>query len=179
MIGGLHKLDDFSPNPLFSMVGVLTEDSESVCQRRLRARWLPSSFLVLRTETGQYSYYELAPQDFYTVYNESPLLNAGITGAGQTIAVIEEAQVAAADVDTFRAQFGLAAYPTTPSPEQGGVNYLYGSGGGLNGYASCLAPASLSVGKSSGEESEADIDLGGRAVAPNAIVDLVACGGPE
>jgi len=177
VIGGLHKLDNFSPKPLFSMVGAFTKDLKTGVSTPVPGTVASPRVPAFTNGNSADAYYELAPHDFYTVYNESPLLNAGITGAGQTIAVIEEAQVAAADVDAFRTQFGLTPYPKTPSPEQGGVNYLYGSGSGLNGYASCSAPASQALGKSSGEESEADIDLQwAGAVAPNATVDLVACG---
>ena len=123
------------------------------------------------------TYRQLGPQDFYSVYNENPLLNGGITGAGQTIALIEQAEVAAADVAGFRAQFGLPAYPATPNAAQGGVNYLWGADSGLKGYASCLAPVSVGVGKASGEEAEADIDLQwSGVVAPRATIDFVACG---
>ena len=129
------------------------------------------------SESGS-AFYELGPQDFYTVYNENPLLAAGITGAGQTVAVIEEVQINPADVTSYRSIFGLPAYPATPNATQGGVNYFLGTATGLNGYASCLTPVSTAAGLTSGEEGEADLDVQwAGTVAPNATIDFVACGG--
>ena len=174
VIAGLNKLDDFQAKPLVKPFGKFQRDKST-------GKLMP----VKGTTTGPKANfdsgtgdYELGPQDFYTIYNENPLLSAGITGAGQTIAVIEEVQVATADVNTFRSLFGIPAYPATPNATQGGVNYMIGSATGLGGYASCLAPVSQSAGKTSGEESEADIDLQwAGVVAPNATIDFVACGG--
>ncbi len=174
VIAGLNKLDDFTAKPHVIQGGLFRKD-----------RATGKSFPVTGTTTSPRANfdsgtgdYEVGPQDFYTIYNENPLLSSGITGAGQTIAVIEEVQVAPADVNTFRALFGLPTYPATPNATAGGVNYYIGSSSGLNGYTSCYAPVTQSAGKTSGEESEADIDLqwAGTA-APNAIIDFVACGG--
>ena len=60
-----------------------------------------------------------------------------------------------------------------------GVNYIYGTSSGVGGDTACVAPDTVSVGDTDGDEGEADIDLQwAGAVAPNAIVDFVACG-PE
>jgi hypothetical protein len=184
VIGGINKLDDFGGKPLVHLAGAYKKDGKTGATTRVAgvasAPFAPSFTTPLPPSIGTGTDYNLGPQDFYTIYNENPLLSAGITGAGQTIAVIEEVQVATADVTTFRSQFGLPAYPATPNSTGGGVNYLIGSSSGLGGYASCYAPVTQSKGKSSGEESEADIDLQwAGAVAPNAIVDFVACGGTK
>jgi hypothetical protein len=174
VIGGLHKLDDFSPKPLVRPFGAFNKDLRTGKITPVEGTTTGPT-ANFDSGTGNYS---LGPQDFYTVYNENPLLTAGITGAGQTIAVIEEVQVATADVTTFRAQFGLPTYPATPNATGGGVNYMIGSSTGLGGYTSCYAPVTQSAGKTSTEEAEADIDLQwAGTTAPNAIVDFVACGG--
>jgi subtilase family serine protease len=179
VIGSINKLDDFSPKPLVKNVGVQTKDIRNG-KTKLKSRSTVNPQFTF-TDTSNDVYYAVGPQDFYTIYNENALLNATspINGAGQTIAVIEEQQVAAADVTSFRSFFGLPAYPATPNATAGGVNYLYGnSASGLGGYASCYAPATVAAGKTSEEEGEADLDLQwSGAVAPNAIVDFVACGG--
>lgn len=176
VIGGLHKLDDFAPKPLVKNFGMFSRDKKTGKVSPVANSTTAPSAVAFDSGTGDY---ELGPQDFYTIYNENPLLNAGITGAGQTIAVIEEVQVAPADVTTFRSLFGLPTYPATPNATGGGVNYLIGnSTSGLGGYASCYAPVTQAAGKTSGEESEADIDLQwAGTVAPNATIDFVACGG--
>ena len=109
--------------------------------------------------------YLVGPQDFYKIYNVNPLLTAGINGAGQGIAVIEQSDVNPADVTAFRAQFGLPAYPATPNASQGGVKYY----SGVSGY--CADP-----GIQPGDEDEAilDVEWAG-AVAPNATIHVVSC----
>ena len=109
--------------------------------------------------------YLVGPQDFYKIYNVNPLLTAGINGAGQGIAVIEQSDVNPADVTAFRAQFGLPAYPSTPNASQGGVKYF----NGVSGY--CADP-----GIQPGDEDEAilDVEWAG-AVAPNATINVVSC----
>ncbi|MEI9977298.1 MAG: protease pro-enzyme activation domain-containing protein [Ignavibacteriota bacterium] len=51
----------------------------------------------------------MAPQDWATIYNVSPLYQAGFDGTGQKIAVVGESDVAIADIRSFRTFFGLAA----------------------------------------------------------------------
>ncbi len=49
----------------------------------------------------------LAPADFAKIYDLDSLYQANITGAGQSIAVVERSDFNDADVATFRAMFGL------------------------------------------------------------------------
>lgn len=57
------------------------------------------------------TYQAVVPGDLATIYNLNPLFKAGISGQGQTIAVIEDTNVySAADWTTFRNTFGLNAY---------------------------------------------------------------------
>ncbi len=63
-------------------------------------------------------YQAVGPQDFNTIYNVNPLLTgkaaAGkLTGAGVTVAVIEQTDILAADWQTFRRAFGLSKYVGT------------------------------------------------------------------
>ncbi len=63
-------------------------------------------------------YEAVGPQDFNTIYNVNPLLRgtgaAGkLTGAGVTVAVLEQTDIQAADWTTFRTAFGLAGYAGT------------------------------------------------------------------
>jgi subtilase family serine protease len=51
------------------------------------------------------------PQDIYTFYNETSLLNSGIDGSGaDCIALIEDSNVDEASLDAFNSQFGLPAF---------------------------------------------------------------------
>ncbi len=108
--------------------------------------------------------YAVAPADFYTIYNETPLLNAAtrIDGTGVTIALLEESAITPADVTQFRTMFGVS--PATP------VSLVTDTGYGSN---TCTAPAKL---QANGEEGEAvlDIEWAG-AVAPGANLIFMQC----
>ncbi len=110
-----------------------------------------------------FEFYELGPQDFATIYNLNPLWNGlnPIRGAGQTIVVLEDSDMNAADWTTFRSAFGLSSYAGTfteihPNPESGPAN--------------CFDPGT------NDDESEAALDAEwSGAVAPDASIELASC----
>ena len=108
--------------------------------------------------------YAVGPQDFYTIYNEAPLLSAStpINGTGVTVALLEESAITTSDVTTFRTLYGVT--PAAP------VSLVVDTGYGSN---SCTAPAKL---KANGEEGEAilDIEWAG-SVAPGANLIFMQC----
>jgi subtilase family serine protease len=88
-------LNDFFPKPMFQ-------------------RATPS--FTAPTQYG--TFYAVTPSDFATIYNENPLFDgsafgAPITGAGVTVALLEQTKIRPADVATFRSTFGLSGYPGT------------------------------------------------------------------
>jgi uncharacterized protein (TIGR03437 family) len=94
----------------------------------------------------------LAPADFATIYDLTPLYKAGITGAGQTLAIVGQTQVNPADISTFRAAFGFSS--TLPTMVQ--------------------VPNTPNPGVSNGDLVEADLDLEwSGAIAPNATIIYV------
>ena len=107
-------------------------------------------------------YYIMTPADLAKIYNLTPLFEAGISGQGQTIAVIEDTNAYAAnDWTRFRAAFGLSRYPdgtlTTVHPA--------GASGG------CGNPGVVS-----GDEAEATLDAQwASAAAPSAAIVLASC----
>jgi uncharacterized repeat protein (TIGR01451 family) len=109
--------------------------------------------------------YLVAPADLATIYNFNPLFNAGTTGKGQTVVVIEDTDVyKMADWTTFRQTFGLSNYTSGsfstvhPAPPSGTNN--------------CLDP-----GVAGGDLSlEAILDAEwSSAAAPNAAIELASC----
>ena len=63
------------------------------------------------TSAGGYIYEAVTPGDLAVIYNLNPLFANGQTGAGQTIALIEDADLfTAKDWSTFRSTFGLDQY---------------------------------------------------------------------
>ncbi len=191
VITGFRSLHDFMPKPMMHMVGVAKRDAKTGQLRVVKGSEKQPSVsqvisgkkpesLVTYTNSfcGPSGCEWLGPQDFYTIYNEKPLLTGTICGgpcdgSGQTIAVIEETDVCAGqsgtspddcaganDLAMFRSQFGLPAAR---------AKYFFG----ISGY--CGDPG-VQGPLGTGEESEADIDLqwAGTA-APGAQVDFLAC----
>jgi len=58
------------------------------------------------TTTGDHF---LAPGDVATIFDIAPLYNSGITGKGQTIAVVGQTEINLSDIEAFRTYFNLPA----------------------------------------------------------------------
>jgi hypothetical protein len=100
------------------------------------------------TDEGQI-YHVIGPSDLATIYNIQPLLNSGINGSDQTIAIVSDSDINPADVDYFRTTFGLPAKKLNI--------FYYGNNPGATG-----------------NEGEADLDVEwAGAVATQATIDLV------
>jgi subtilase family serine protease len=170
IVAGFRQLHDWFAKPNVVGQGVIKRNAATGKWQRVSGP-LSAPELTFTYESAEY--YDVSPQDWYTIYNVSPLLTAdpAINGAGTTIAVIEQTEIVnnTADVNAFRQQFGLPAYPATPNATQGGVNWIYGPGNG------CTVPADPT---NLIDENEAEIDVQWAGVAaPAAIVDFVACAG--
>jgi subtilase family serine protease len=51
----------------------------------------------------------VGPGDLATIYDVNPLYQAGITGSGQTIAIVGQTNIHMSDIQDFRSSFGLPA----------------------------------------------------------------------
>jgi len=101
--------------------------------------------------TGTQPCYAVGPSDFATIYNVQKLWDAGVDGAGQTIAIVGETNLNLQDVRDFRKMFGLPAN----DPQV----ILNGPDPGIT---------------SKSEETEADLDVEwSGAVAKNATIKFV------
>jgi len=104
--------------------------------------------------------YNVGAQDFYTIYNENPLFGSGTTGAGTTVALLEETDINTADVTTFRTMMGIS--PAAPS-----LSVMHGAGS-----ATCNDPGITDT----GEEGEAVLDTEwAGAAAPGANLLFMSC----
>lgn len=146
VVAGIVSLHDFRPNVMHKM-------------HQTRPQFtFPDQF-------GNTTY-ALVPADLAKIYNLDPLFNAGISGQGQTIVLIEDTDVfTAADWSTFRSTFGLSAYPSASftqvhppaPPSQPGNN--------------CGAPGVISP-----NDAEAILDAEwASASAPSAAIEMAAC----
>jgi subtilase family serine protease len=139
-VAGIVSLHDFSPRP----------------RRRAHADYTFTS--------GKTTYQAVTPGDLATIYDLNPLFAAGITGQGQTIAVIEDSDLyKSSDWNTFRSTFGLTQYASGsltsihPAPATGANN--------------CSAPGVVA-----GDDGEAILDAEwASAAAPDAAIEVAAC----
>jgi Fe-S cluster assembly iron-binding protein IscA len=123
---------------------------------------------------------DVAPYDFATIYNVTPLWNNNINGSGQTIAIVGTSFIniglngGANDVATFRSAFGLSAnFPTSPTPHEIDAGPYFNTGTTASICTSTSSSAYCGIGDL--EENSLDVEWSG-AVAPNAQIDLVVTG---
>ncbi|HLH03046.1 MAG TPA: S53 family peptidase [Bryobacteraceae bacterium] len=121
-------------------------------QHRLRSQY-----------TAPNGYLPVVPYDLHTIYNLNPLFQAGVTGRGQTIVLLEDTDLYSdGDWYAFRKTFGLARrfpYGTFATVHPNG-----GNGG------ACADPGF------NGNDDEAALDVEwASAAAPNAAIVLASC----
>jgi subtilase family serine protease len=107
--------------------------------------------------------FDITPADLATIYNLNALFNAGLTGQGQTVTIVEPTDVFSGtdDWNTFRSTFGLSQYGGTLTTTHPNVS------GGSN----CQDPGTVG-----GDELEAGIDVEwASAAAPAAAIVVAAC----
>ncbi|HXM41325.1 MAG TPA: S53 family peptidase [Bryobacteraceae bacterium] len=108
---------------------------------------------LTETFNGITEYY-VTPADFAKIYNVTPLWTAGVTGAGQTVAVLEDSDMQMTDWQTFVSSFGLASYGGTFATV----------------HPNCSDPGA------NGDEIEVAVDAEGVSTfAPGAAVQVAAC----
>jgi len=105
----------------------------------------------------------ITPGDLAAIYNFTPLFAAGITGKGQTIAVVEDADLYTTDDwYTFRDTFGLSRY------SMGSLALAHP--------AAAAGKACTPGGISFGDDSEAILDAEwASAAAPDATIQVASC----
>jgi hypothetical protein len=148
VVGGFVSLNNFRPRSYVKYLGKAQYDPKA---DKATPEWTTGN------STEGYEYV-LAPQDYAVQYDLSPLYAAGTTGAGQTIAIINESNINVASVNNFRSLFGLPANP----PQV----IIDGNDPGVDGVNDPDGPNGASV------EAYLDVEWAG-AVAPNATIDLV------
>ena len=108
----------------------------------------------------------LVPDDFSTMYGVSTIRKNGVTGAGVTIALVEEGNMSATSWNNFVTQFNLGSYGGTFVEEQPELN-----GSSFN---NCLKPFSTVFGADDDLESAIDTEYA-TAIAPGANIVDAAC----
>jgi subtilase family serine protease len=152
LISGV-SMSDFKPHPLVSGARSVQRNA---AQKKLVQVGKASPDFTIPYE-GSFLQ-AVAPGDFATIYNLTPIWNQGYRGAGQTVAVVEDSLMKAADVTTYRNAFGLSQYKGTFTQEMPA------------GALPCGNPGA------NGAELEAALDAEwAGSTAPDAAVVLAAC----
>ncbi|MGB0117729.1 MAG: Ig-like domain repeat protein, partial [Terriglobales bacterium] len=148
VVKGIVSLNDFKPHPMYRSK---TQYTVAGC-----------ADTTFPTEPGTDCYF-ITPQDTETIYDLNPLYAAGISGQGQTIALVEDTDTYtptggtfASDWNTYRSTFGLSE------------NFPLGTY--TEAHPGCTDPGS------NGDDGEAAIDVEvASAVAPSAAIELISC----
>jgi hypothetical protein len=141
-VAGIDSLNNFPRKAMNSFVGTYSEETKQLASAEPNYTF-PCG--------GGQSCYGVVPYDFAAIYDVLPLWNAGINGAGQTIAIVGRTNINPADATTFWSLFGLSV------PQNKLTITLNGPDPGINQ-----------------DEGEADIDVQwSGAVAPQALINFV------
>jgi subtilase family serine protease len=110
--------------------------------------------------------YAVVPADLAQIYNLNVLFSAGISGQGQTIALIEDTDVfSASDWNTFRQTFGLSNYSS------GSFTQVHPPAPPAQPANNCGAPGIIIP-----NDAEAILDAEwASAAAPSAAIEMAAC----
>ena len=149
VLGGVVGLHNFRPKPLMHRM-------ENYLGGKVSGNG-PKPQVTFTCGTGQC--YGVAPGDFATIYNSTPLVSGSpkIDGTGVTIAIVQDSNVYLTDIQQFRSLFGLSNNFTESNIIMDGPD-----------------PGVQSTATGNGDEGEAvlDVEWSG-AVAPGATIDLV------
>lgn len=163
VVVGAVSLSNFFPKPQHTDVATVTKDKHTGQWKTVaKAKGAPQ-FTVPPGTIDTQTTYDVAPADFATIYNVTPLWSQAtpIRGAGQTVAVLERTDVLPADVQTFRSAF-------LPSNAMGTIAYINPLQSASD--TSCTDPGT------NGDEGEAALDtewIG--AAAPDANIVFASC----
>ena len=161
LIVGVMGLNDFHAQPLVKTPKIAHWDaSKKGFVAKSKGTNAPRISQAISFNDGAFR--GLAPNDLARIYNTMPLRANGVTGAGITIAVVEDGDMNPADWTNFVNTFNLAQYGGTfnlvrPAPQQGPTN--------------CIAPPAFF-----GESGETVLDAEwATAIAPGANIVVASC----
>jgi len=157
-VAGIASLNNFPRHPAHRLVNPSRNRMLANLKRNAAARKTPHPQFTFAC-TSTFTCAGVAPYDFAAIYNILPLWNSGITGAGQTIAIVSDSDINTADYTNFRSLFGLTT--SQNAAFTGTLNVIHNGTDPGNGGANS-------------DEGEADVDTQwSSAVAPGATIDLV------
>jgi len=108
VVDGISSLHNFFKKPMHRLVG-----------SSARVEVHPSPRPAASFGDGSFG---IAPSDWATIYNVTPVYTANITGSGTTIAIVGRSNINLADVSDFRTLFGLTPANNIPQVVLNGPN---------------------------------------------------------
>ena len=138
LIRGLSPLNDFHAKPQVRVAGKALYSRET---KRTTPQWtMPNPF-----GTANLYAFAVAPQDFATQYDLAPLYQAGVSGTGQTIGIIDVSDIDINLVSAYQELFGLPNNPPQVVIDGGDPGTLTGNGSDVEAYldvemSSAVAP---------------------------------------
>jgi hypothetical protein len=152
VVGGFFSLNNFRARSYSKLLGAASYDPKT---GRARPQWTigPGSPAIANN-------YVLSPADYAVQYDLQKLYSSGVSGTGQTIAIVNESNINLDLVNQFRSLF-LPAYPANQTQV-----IVDGDDPGVDGINNFDGPNFAS------SEAYLDVEWAG-AVAPNATIDLV------
>jgi subtilase family serine protease len=101
LVRGLSPLNNFRAKPQLQVLGPA---AYSRAKNKTTPQWtIPN---------GNMNFYAVAPEDFATQYDLTPLYQAGVNGMGQTIGIINESNIDISLVNAYQQLFSLSSNPT-------------------------------------------------------------------
>ena len=98
VIAGLAPVNDFHPQPQLKVLGQAQFNAKT---HQATPQWT--------YPVGSGVVFLMAPGDFAVQYDINPVYNAGITGSGQSIAIVSASNVDLSMVQAYQSLFGLSA----------------------------------------------------------------------
>jgi large repetitive protein len=144
VVAGVLSLNNFEKTPQHTAVTKVKRNSQG--------KLAPVNPNTTTTDGNGNWYYYLAPSDFQTIYDETPLMKSSVTGSGISLAIAGRSDINLSDVQSFRQIFGL--------PQNDPNIILNGTDPGYPNYGSDQT------------ESTLDVEWAG-ASAPGATINLV------
>jgi subtilase family serine protease len=102
VVAGPGSLNSFPKKAMHRVAGTFTRDNRT---GKVSSSGVNPAFTYSCGTNCEF--YAIGPYDFAAIYNLTPVWNAGITGAGEKIAIVADSNINVSDVTTFRSLFGL------------------------------------------------------------------------
>jgi Pro-kumamolisin, activation domain/Bacterial Ig-like domain (group 3) len=135
VVAGVASLNNFAQQPALrtaplnlvrdNKTGTITRAATQTAAPSAATAQVHANYTTTTAGTPAQTIYAVTPGDLATIYNFAPLLTAGTTGTGQSIAVVGDSDINAADFINFRNLFGLPVNPNNSPTQTPFLNIIF------------------------------------------------------